>query len=66
VLWFLFWFSLSGSASGAKARTDEKGFIAALKRCATQNQGLAGNCKALIDWVALTAALEGVCYPQTK
>jgi hypothetical protein len=34
------------STSAAKAFTEEKGFIAALKRCATQNHCFSANCKA--------------------
>jgi hypothetical protein len=32
--------------SGAKALTENKELIAALKRCATQNQSFSANCKA--------------------
>src|SRR6202171_5500702 len=45
-------------ASAAKACTEEKGFIAALKRCATQNHSFSKNCKAGIDFVALAAGLR--------
>jgi len=34
------------STSAAKACTEEKGFIAALKRCATQNHCFSANCEA--------------------
>src|SRR5260370_22776246 len=37
VLWFLFWLSLPGSASGASSQSEEKGLVAALKRCATKS-----------------------------
>jgi hypothetical protein len=49
------------STSAAKACTEEKGFIAALKRCATQNQGFSANCKAgFILW--LMARLEAAPF----
>jgi hypothetical protein len=40
--------------SAAKACTKEKGFIAALKRCATQNHFFSANCNAEGDFAALT------------
>jgi hypothetical protein len=39
-------FPAAASPSWAKARTEKRGFIAALKRCATQNQSFPANCEA--------------------
>jgi len=42
----------------AKACVEEKSFIAALKRCATQNHCFSANCKAVVDFAAITASLK--------
>jgi hypothetical protein len=48
--------------SAAKACTEEKGFIAALKRCATQNHCFSANCKAGVDFSAFTTRLKAAPF----
>ena len=39
---------VQGRPSGAEARNQNNGFIAAVNRCATQNQTFSAICKALV------------------
>jgi hypothetical protein len=50
------------STSAAKACTEEKGFIAALKRCATQNHCFSANCKATVDYSAIFGAYRAAPF----
>jgi hypothetical protein len=46
------------ATSGAKAQTERKRLIAALKRCATQKRSFSAAAKAAIDSRVLTARLK--------